>query len=538
MNGAAHNGEEVPQSPLIGLMQDWPLTLDRVLRRMETATASATLSVATESGTERYSFRETALRARQLGAALREYGIGQGERVASIGFNTRQHLELFLGVPASGAVLHTVNPRLTEDHLEYVIGHGGSRLVFVDAMVAGQVIPLLERSPRVEKIVQIETDAYEEFLGCAPSNPGASEPLDERQAAALCYTSGTTGLPKGVLYSHRSNFLHVLGICLADGMGVGSRDTILPIVPLFHANAWGLPHAAGLTGANTVLSGRDTSGEALARLIHAEKVTFSAGVPTVLSALLEAADRNPGVLDSLETAVTGGAPMTKSLFDGFAHHGVNLLQGWGMTETSPNVSLSRPPRETEGTAQAIPYLMSAGRLNAMVDARLVDAEGKELPWDGSSAGEIQLSSPHAASGYFQNPAAAEELMDEGWLRTGDLATIDPSGYVRLKDRMKDLIKSGGEWIPTAELEEVIRSGPGVIDIAVVARPDKRWGERPAAFVVTQTGSSIDVAGLKGYLKSRVPGWWIPDTFEVIDSLPLTSVGKVDKKALRNQVSAI
>jgi fatty-acyl-CoA synthase len=243
-------------------------------------------------------------------------------------------------------------------------------------------------------------------------------------------------------------------------------------------------------------------------------------------------------LDSLETAVTGGAPMTKSLLDGFARHGVNLLQGWGMTETSPNVSLSRPPRETDGTAQAIPYLMSAGRLNAMVDARLVGAEGKELPWDGSAAGEIQLSSPHAASGYFRNPAAGDELMDGAWLRTGDLATIDPSGYVRLKDRMKDLIKSGGEWIPTAELEEVIRSSPGVVDIAVVARPDERWGERPVAFVVAQVGSSIDVAELREYLKSRVPRWWVPDTFEVIDSLPLTSVGQVDKKALRNQVSAV
>jgi len=526
-----------PATVLEGLMQDWPLTLDRVVRRMESTAASASIADLSPAGIRRRTFAETARRIRRIGPALQARGIQAGDRVATIGFNTLHHLELFLGVPAAGAVLHTVNPRLAEDHLEYVLTHGGSRLAFLDADLAPSLLPVLRRIPQLESVILLESDDYEDFLSTGEPEHFVFQELEERQAAALCYTSGTTGLPKGVLYSHRSNFLHALGICLAEGMGISSRDTVLPVVPLFHANAWGLPHAAGLTGADLVLPGRATSGEAVARLIESEKVTFTAGVPTVLASLLEYADQNPGVLDSLRTAVTGGAPMTVSLLDGYARHGVNLLQGWGMTETSPNVTLSRPPRNAQSGDEANSYLMTAGRLNPLVDARLVGKSGEDLPWDGKAAGEIQLQSPHAAKGYYKDSEASAEKVDNGWLRTGDLATIDPDGYVRLRDRLKDLIKSGGEWIPTAELEQHILSSPAVSDVAVVARPDERWGERPVAFIVPGKDGGLDQQELTDYLRDRVPAWWIPDTFHVVDNLPLTSVGKVDKKVLREKVKA-
>ncbi|TFD29111.1 long-chain-fatty-acid--CoA ligase [Cryobacterium sp. TMT2-23] len=535
-NSRLRPNDAQPATLLEGLMQDWPLTLDRVVRRMESTTASASITDISPAGTRRRTFAETAHRIRRIGPALHGFGIQGGDRVATIGFNTPQHLELFLGVPAAGAVLHTVNPRLSEDHLKYIVAHGGSRLAFVDAALAPSLLPVLRRIPQLETVILLESDEYEDFLSAGERNDFVFPQLEERQAAALCYTSGTTGLPKGVLYSHRSNFLHALGVCLAEGMGISSRDTVLPVVPLFHANAWGLPHAAGLTGADLVLPGRDTSGEAVGRLIESEKVTFTAGVPTVLASLLEYAHQNPGVLNSLQTAVTGGAPMTVSLLEGYARHGVNLLQGWGMTETSPNVTLSRPPRHARGGDEANSYLMTAGRLNPLVDARIVSKSGEDLPWDGKAAGEIQLQSPHAAKGYYKDTEASAEMIDNGWLRTGDLATIDPDGYVRLRDRLNDLIKSGGEWIPTAELEQHILSSPAVSDVAVVARPDERWGERPVAFIVPGD-EGMNQQELNNHLRSRVPAWWIPDTFHLVEQLPLTSVGKIDKKALREMLSS-
>lgn len=527
---------------LEGLMQKSPLTLDRVLRRMETVTGNSTLAVAGKMGVERYAYRDLAANIRRLVGALGTHNIGDGDRVATLAFNTKEHLELFLGVPAAGAVLHTVNPRLSEEHLEYVLTHGGARMAFIDAELVETLHPVLARVPNLERIVLLDSSpddssGYEAFLREAPVPLPPAPQLAEEQAAGLCYSSGTTGLPKGVLYSHRSTYLHALSTCLADVQGISWRHTILPIVPLFHANGWGLPQAAALTGADLVFPGKDVSGEAIGRLIQNQKVTFTSGVPTVLSDLLAFADNHPGVLESLELIVSGGAPLTLPLVEGFAKHNVEVIQGWGMTETSPNVSMSHPPRHVKDAADANSYRVTAGRLNPLVEARLIDGEGNELPWDGQAAGEIQLRSPHAASGYYRDPQASTEKMDEGWLRTGDLATVDSNGYVRLRDRLKDLIKSGGEWIPTVELEHHILSSPGVADVAVVARFDERWGERPVAFIVSGPGTSLDREALKAFLAGRIPKWWIPSEFILVDKLPLTSIGKVDKKLLRERVSA-
>jgi fatty-acyl-CoA synthase len=527
---------------LEGLMQESPLTLDRVIRRMETTTGTSVLSVASPSGVQRFDYRDIARNVQRLSATLRRWGIGSGDRVASLGFNTRQHLELFLGVPVAGAVLHTVNPRLSSEHLEFVLTHGGARLAFVDVTLADQLAPVLGRIPNIEAIIILEggddgDTGYETFIRDTGTTTPAAPVLSEWQAAGLCYTSGTTGLPKGVLYSHRSTFLHALSTCLVDVMGISRLDTVLPIVPLFHANGWGLPQAAGLSGANLVMPGRDLSGSAVAGLIESQRVTFASGVPTVLNDVLKFADQNPGVLETLTTIVSGGAPLMLPLVEGFEKHGVEVIQGWGMTETSPNVSMSRPPRGVEDRERANAYRISAGRLNPLVDARLIDGQGKELPWDGEAAGEIQLRSPHAASGYYLDAEASKEKMDTGWLRTGDLASIDSEGYVQLRDRLKDLIKSGGEWIPTVELEHHIMSGPHVADVAVVARADERWGERPIAFIVPLAGETLNELALREHLLARVPRWWMPNEFIVVSQLPLTSIGKVDKKLLRDQVNA-
>lgn len=526
---------------LPGLMQESALTLERIVRRMETVTRASILTAATASGVVTSSYGDVAASVRRLAGALGQRGIAQGDRVVSLGFNTREHFELFLGVPAAGAVLHTANPRLDHEQLEYVLRHGGSRIAFVDASEEQALRPVLGRVATIEAVVVIgggdREDSYERFLASGSGIGHADVVQDENQAASLCYTSGTTGRPKGVLYSHRSTFLHAVSLCMADVQAIGWRQTILPIVPFFHANGWGLPHAAGLAGANLVLPGADVSGRAVGELIKEYRVTIAAGVPTVLRDLLTYADANPGALESLEKIVSGGAALPRPIAEGFAQHGVEVVQGWGMTETSPCVTMSNVPPGVTDAEEAMSRRLTAGRLNPFVEARIVDADGEPLPWDGEAAGEIQLRSPHAARAYFQDADESRDKWAGEWLRTGDLASIDEYGYVRLRDRIKDLIKSGGEWIPTVDLETRIRSHDSVAEVAVVARADERWGERPAAFVVPRRVDEFDAGRLLADLRDAMPKWWLPDSITVVKELPLTTIGKVDKVALRGLANA-
>ncbi|MEV0735110.1 long-chain-fatty-acid--CoA ligase [Streptomyces sp. NPDC050549] len=516
---------------LTGLMQDAPLTLDRLVRRMRDVTGSSQVF---GPDAERVSYAQVAARARRLGGLLRSLGIAPGDRVASLAFNTIDHMTVFLGVPAHGVVLQTVNPRFTAEQIEYVLGHGGPRALFVQQPLLDLVLPVLDKMKDLEHVFVLDASAScgdHLTLGDALADADETEPpvIDERQASGLCYTSGTTGNPKGVLYSHRSTMLHALSTCMTDVMGVSVRETILPIVPMFHANAWGLPHAAALVGADLVLPGRDLSGCAVGELIRRHTVTMTAGVPTVLGDLLAYADAHPGVLDSLRLVVSGGSALQRPLVDGFARHGVEVIQGWGMTETSPCVTMSRPPRDTDDPLR---YRLSAGRLNPLVEARLVAEDGSALPRDGEAIGEIELRSPHAASGYYRDEGLSNEKFDDGWLRTGDAASVTADGYVILRDRIKDMIKSGGEWIPSARLEFLAAEHPAVREVAVIAVPDERWGERPGAVVALWPGHHLTLDVLCDFLAPHVPKWWLPVALTVVPEVPKTSVGKLDKKALR------
>ncbi len=520
---------------LTGLMQDAPLTLDQLIRRMRDVTGGALATgPAAAGGLDRVSFAEVAARARRLGGLLALLGINPGDRVASLAFNTIDHLTVFLGVPAHGVVLQTVNPRFTAEQIQYVLGHGGARVLFVQQPLLDLVLPALGDLPALEHV--LITDAPEPVTGYglladALTQAGEAElpAIDERQASSLCYTSGTTGNPKGVLYSHRSTMLHALSACMKDVMAVSAQETIMPVVPMFHANAWGLPHAAAMVGADLVLPGRDLSGPAVGELIRRCRVTMTAGVPTVLGDLLAYAGNDPGVLDSLHTVISGGSALQRPLVDGFARYGIEVIQGWGMTETSPCVTMSRPPRNT---GDPLRYRLSAGRLNPLVEARLTAEDGTVLPRDGQATGEIELRSPHAASAYYQDEGLSSEKFDDGWLRTGDAASITRDGYVILRDRIKDMIKSGGEWIPSARLEFLAAEHPAVREVAVIPVPDERWGERPGAVVALRPGRELSLDELRDFLAPRVPKWWLPVALSVVPEVPKTSVGKLDKKALR------
>jgi len=522
---------------LTGLMQESPLTYSRFVRRMEEITGSSTATGPDHNGNiESWTYRQVAEQIHRLGGLLRDLGIKPGDRVASLAFNTLDHLVLFLGVPSFGAVLQTVNPRFTLDQMIYVLQHGGAKVLFVQAHLLEVVRPILAHLPNVAHVVL--TDArpgeteYPRIRDALSSADSLSLPeLDERQASGLCYTSGTTGMPKGVLYSHRSTILHAMSACMVDVMAVSQRETILPIVPMYHANAWGLPHAAALVGADLVLPGRDLAGETVGRLMRSLGVTLTAGVPTVLTELLSYADREPGALATLRTAISGGSALQRPLVDGFSRHEVEVIQGWGMTETSPCVSMSRPPKDADDPAS---YRLSAGRINPIVEARIVDESGQVLPRDGVAVGEIQLQSPQAARSYFGDEAPDPDKFADGWLRTGDAASITPDGYVLLRDRLKDMIKSGGEWIPSAELEFLIADHPGVREVAVIAIPDEKWGERPGAVIALRDGvDRLNLDELRRFLEPKAPRWWLPDLLHIVEELPKTSVGKLDKKALRS-----
>jgi fatty-acyl-CoA synthase len=526
-------------------MQDQPLSVRHLLERMRGVYGDGEVVTlrSAEGDLTRTGYAELGDRVDRVCQALEELGIERGDRVATFMWNSQEHLELYLGAPCMGAVLHTLNIRLFSDQLTYIANHAEDQVVFVD----DSLVPVLEKVAGTFETVRNyvvvgggdsgslpNAISYEELVG-GQSGDYRYPDLDERAAAGLCYTSGTTGNPKGVLYSHRSNVLHAMGACMSETLGVSSRERVLPVVPMFHANAWGLPYACALVGASIVMPAQFLQAEPLSRLIETEQVSFAAAVPTIWMDLLRYADEHRPNLSSLRRVICGGAAVPEALMRDFEErHGVKIVQAWGMTETSPLGAVAWPP-VSAGEDEQWRYRTAAGRLSALVEARIVDDEGNELAWDGKTTGEVEVRGPWIASDYYRDPSGAEKFHD-GWLRTGDIASIDDRGFIRISDRSKDVIKSGGEWISSVELECELMAHPAVAEAAVIAKPDERWTERPLACVVLEDGVSCSPEELREHLSGKVAKWWIPDEFAFIDAVPKTSVGKFDKKVLRQQLA--
>jgi fatty-acyl-CoA synthase len=534
-------------SALQGLMQDdFPLTLHHIRRRMRSCSPGAQVTTLTPTGSvQRASFGEVSERIDRLARALSRLGVEQGDRVGTFAWNNQRHFELYFAIPCVGAVLHTLNIRLFEEQLTYIVNHAEDKVIFVD----DSLVPVLEKiAPSFQSVttyvVMGDGDTgelpnavrYEDLLEDAGAGAFDYPAVDERQAAALCYTSGTTGNPKGVLYSHRSISLHSTATLMKDSTGLSSSDRVLAVVPMFHANAWGLPHGAALAGADLILPDRFLGAEPLAKLIAEERPTLMGCVPTIFLDLLRYADGHPDVdLSSLNNAACGGSAVPKQLMKDFEErHGVRIFQAWGMTETSPVATYSRP-REREHDDAYWDDRARQGRPLPWVELRLIDGEGGEVPWDGESTGEIQVRGPWVAARYFRDESG-DEKFDAGWLRTGDIAAVDQKGFVQITDRAKDVIKSGGEWISSVELENEVMSHPDVIEAAVIAKPDERWAERPLCCVVLREGASTTAEDLLEHLRGRVAKWWLPDEFAFVEEVPKTSVGKFDKKVLRSRLT--
>jgi fatty-acyl-CoA synthase len=531
---------------LEGLMQnDYPLTVRNVLERVRRFGAdSEVVTLKGEGDVRRAGYPDVAARADRLASALAKLDIGEGDRVGTFMWNNQEHFEAYLAVPSMGAVLNTVNIRLFPEQVVYIVNHAKDRILFVDDSLVEPLAKLAPQLETVEHFVVVgdgdcDTSGipdfirYEELLAGADDSFDYPE-IDERSAAGLCYTSGTTGNPKGVLYSHRSIILHALMQSTADALGLRFTDRVLPIVPMFHVNAWGIPHACGLTGASLVMPDRFLQGEPLAKLIEAERVTASAGVPTVWSQVLQELDKNEHDTSSIRVVVCGGAAVPQGLMQGLEErHAITMVQGWGMTETSPVCAVAHPPEDSAGDDHWS-YRTAAGRILPLVDARLIADDGNEVEWDGKTTGELEVRGPWIARDYYEDPSSPEKFHD-GWLRTGDIASIDERGYIRISDRSKDVIKSGGEWISSVELEQALMAHDAVEEAAVIARPDEKWSERPLACVVFAEGASATPEELQKHLAERVVKWWVPETFAFIDEVPKTSVGKFDKKVLRKQL---
>ena len=531
-----------------GLMQDTPLTMVHIFERAEKYHSDKTITTATAVGKECITYGEWAARTRQLGGALDKLKISADGRVATFAWNTARHLELYFAAPCTGRVVHTLNIRLFPEQLTYIANHAEDEVVFVDRSLFGLIAPLLPTFKTVKHLVVMNDGKgdvpdsvdgmqmydYEELIR------GVSgvefKITDENRAASMCYTSGTTGNPKGVVYSHRSTYMHTMGAMMVDSLGARESDIILPVVPMFHANAWGLAHAAVACGANLVLPGPDLSGKAIADLIVEEKVTVAAGVPTIwMSVLPELKGRDTS---SLRVIPVGGSAVPKALSEAYRETvGLPILQAWGMTETSPiaatcNLSLAD---QQKSIAEQAELRTTVGTINFGVDCRVVlPSTTTPVPWDGETSGELQCAGSWIASTYYNDARAGESFTDDGWLRTGDVATMDSSGRIRLVDRTKDLIKTGGEWISSVEIENELMSHPKIKEAAVVGVPHPKWSERPLACVVLNPGESLTKDEVLDYIRPRLAKWQVPDDVVFIDEVPKTSVGKFSKKTLREK----
>lgn len=538
---------------MLGLMQDRPLTLPHVFHRAEQYFGHRELVTATPAGTTvTTTIAEWAVRVRRLAGVLDTLGVSTDGRVGTFCWNTARHLELYMAVPCTGRVLHTLNLRLFPDQLVYVADHAEDEVVFVERSLLGMFWPHVDRLSTVRHVVVIDDVGaggpalpddprirdYEELLAAAEPHAGRFVVDDENTAAAMCYTSGTTGNPKGVVYSHRSTLLHSLATLFADGVGLTERDVVLPVVPMFHANAWGLPYGCLLAGSSMVLPGPNMAPDALLSLMSTHRATVAAGVPTIWMGLLPKLGEYD--LSSLRTVLCGGSAVPRSLSEGFrAAIGLPLLQGWGMTETSPVASLGllRTVHDDLTEDEQADVRAMQGPPVPLVELRIADpTTGEEQPWDGVSTGEVQAAGPWIAAEYYRGEGGGAQFTDDGWLKTGDVAVVDRHGYTKLVDRTKDLVKSGGEWISSVDLENEIMAHPKVAEAAVIAIAHEKWVERPLACVVVKDGESLTGAELIEFLSGRVAKWWLPDAVEFIEEVPKTSVGKFSKKTLREKFS--
>ncbi|MFJ2771641.1 long-chain fatty acid--CoA ligase [Streptomyces sp. NPDC087300] len=538
---------------MLSTMQDVPLTVTRILRHGTTVHGTSQVITWTGEPTpQRRTFSELGERTAQLAHALRDdLGVTDDERVATFMWNNAEHVEAYFAVPCMGAVLHTLNLRLPADQLTWIVQHAADRVIIVNGSLIGLIAPLLPRLTSVEHIVvsgagdrsplaggHAQVHEYEELLAGKPTAYDWPE-LDERTAAAMCYTSGTTGEPKGVVYSHRSIYLHSMQVNMTQSMGLTDADTSLVVVPQFHVNAWGLPHATLMTGVNMLMPDRFLQPAPLAEMIEAERPTHAAAVPTIWQGLLAELTANPRDVSSLGQVTIGGSACPPALMAAFDKLGMRVCHAWGMTETSPLGTVSRPPAHAIGTEEEFAYRLTQGRFPAGVEGRLVGPGGEILPWDGESAGELEVRGPWIAGAYYggaggESIKPEDKFSEDGWLKTGDVGVITADGFLTLTDRAKDVIKSGGEWISSVELENALMSHPDVAEAAVVAVPDEKWGERPLATVVLREDATADYASLRDFLAGSVAKWQLPERWAIITAVPKTSVGKFDKKVLRRQ----
>jgi fatty-acyl-CoA synthase len=529
-------------------MMDVPLTVTAIMRHGTSAYRASEVVTCTPTGTRRQTYAATGRRAAQLANALRALGVDGDQRVATLMWNNAEHLEAYLAIPSMGAVLHTLNLRLEPQVIGYIADHAGDDVVIVDPSLVPLLAQVLPYAPGIRHVIvtsageQADFEApaelaahgkpvhsYEALLAAQPATFDWTEP-DERSAAAMCYTSGTTGHPKGVVYSHRSMHLHSMAICMNGVFGLSDEDRVLPVMPMFHANAWGLPYGAMLCGADLIMPDRFLQPEPLVRLIEAERPTLAGAVPTIWNGLLQHVRAHGGDLSSLRVVPCGGSAVPHSLMEAYDKElGVFIMQAWGMTETSPLGSVARPPAGVT-EEESWRYRDSAGRLMCQVEHRLVGDGGVVLPCDGEAVGEIEVRGPWVTGSYYKDDDPAK--FRDGWLRTGDVGTIDPLGYVNLTDRAKDVIKSGGEWISSMELENLLMAHPEVTEAAVIGVADEKWGERPLAGVVVAEGSTVTVAELRAFLAEKVPRWQLPERWCFIPEVPKTSVGKFAKTKMR------
>ncbi len=524
-------------------IMDVPLTLNRILERAGTVFRDVEIiSSLPDKSLHRYTNGEMYTRSLALARALVDAGIRPGDRVATLMWNHYAHLECYFGIPAAGAVLHTLNLRLHPEDIAYIAQHAEDRFLIVDDIL----LPLLEEfrdAVTFERIIVFNAsdsahphEDYETFLAQAPQGTALPE-IQESWAAGMCYTSGTTGRPKGVLYGQRSSTLHALGFSLPDAGNLSVRDTCLPVVPMFHAMAWGMPYAATMMGTRQVLPGPHLDAESLLDLYARTGVTVTAGVPTIWLRILEELEAHPGrwKLQPGMRMIVGGAATPPSLVKAFARHDLQVIAAWGMTETSPICSIAqlRPELDDEDADTRHWYRAQAGLPVPMVDVRIIGDNGPQ-PWDGESTGELQVRGPWITGAYYQRPDAGDSFTEDGWLRTGDVATMTADSYIHITDRTKDLIKSGGEWISSVELENEIMAHPAVAEAAVIALPHEKWTERPLACVVLKPGHRVSAEELTTHLQQKVAKWWLPDAYEFIDEVPKTSTGKFQKLKLRER----
>ena len=526
-------------------MQDVQLTLGFLLRHGLANSGASKIVTCTGEGSRETTYREVGEQSAQLANALTDLGIVDGDRVATFMWNNAEHLVGYLAIPAMGAVLHTLNVRLFPEQLAYVANHAEDRVIIADASIVPLLAKALPEMKTVEHVLVHGADGgelagmgptisrYDDVVSEQPTTFEWRTDLDERSAAAMCYTSGTTGNPKGVVYSHRSVYLHSMAACMGSAFGVTEGDRVLPVVPMFHANAWGLAYAGWMAGADLIMPDRYLQAEYLCPFMQAERPTIVAGVPTVWSAVLRYAVDNKIDISFLKTVICGGSAVPLSMMQGFQEQlGVRVVQAWGMTETSPLAAIAHPPAGVS-EEEEWSYRSRTGRVFAGVECRIVTDEGVELPADGEAVGEFEVRGPWVTASYYGGDDP-DRFTADGWLRTGDVGTLDQMGFMQITDRSKDVIKSGGEWISSVDVENTLMGADGVVEAAVVAVPDDRWGERPLAAVVRDPNSSVTAEQLREFLSGSLARWQLPERWTFIDEVPKTSVGKFDKKVLRKR----